>query len=177
MHTCQLSRFSRESPSFSSNLPVSRLEHQISRIKWTFEYFCALVWNLVHFFTKFELFLFIVQFLGHFCTCLVNEVSSSLQWWKRILIPCTSCNTSYNVLRQFVGAGGGGGVGGVDIRGWGGGVVQNRESPDFRSPEVGRYAYVTEAVFCWELVVSEHSWSSVYTCVWRKRQAESYTQG
>ena len=30
-HTCQLSRFYRESPSFSSNLPVSRLEHQISR--------------------------------------------------------------------------------------------------------------------------------------------------
>ena len=42
-HTCQLSRFSRESPSFSSNLPLSQLEHQISRIKWTFEYFCALV--------------------------------------------------------------------------------------------------------------------------------------
>ena len=70
---CQLSRFSRESPSFSSNLPISRLEHQISRIKWTFEHFCALVWNLVHFFTKFELFLFIVQFPGHFCTCLVND--------------------------------------------------------------------------------------------------------
>ena len=36
-----------------------------------------------------------------------------------------SCNTSYNVLRQFVGmGGGGGGVGAVDIRGWGGGVVQ-----------------------------------------------------
>ena len=37
----------------------------------------------------------------------------------------------------------GGGVGAVDIRGWGwggGSVVQNRESPDFRSPEVGRYA-------------------------------------
>ena len=31
------------------------------------------------------------------------------------------------------------GVGAVDIRG-GGGVVQNRESPVFRSPEVGRYA-------------------------------------
>ena len=30
-HTCQLSRFSWESPSFSSNLPVSRLEHQISQ--------------------------------------------------------------------------------------------------------------------------------------------------
>ena len=38
-----------------------------------------------------------------------------------------------------------GGIGAVDIRGWaggGGGVVQNRESPDFRSPEVGRYAVV-----------------------------------
>ena len=36
--------------------------------------------------------------------------------------------------------GGSGGVGAVDIRGWGGGgVVRKRESPDFRSPEVGRY--------------------------------------
>ena len=55
------------------------------------------------------------------------------------MIPSTSCKTSYNVLRHFVGAGrGSGGVGAVDIRGVGG-VVQNRESPDFRSPEVGRY--------------------------------------
>ena len=29
--------------------------------------------------------------------------------------------------------------------GGGGGVVQNRESPDFRSPEVGRYAVGTVA--------------------------------
>ena len=56
------------------------------------------------------------------------------------LIVCTSCKTSYNVLRhfqwglgQFVGAGsplkfpgGGGGV-----------VVKKRGSPDFRSPEAG----------------------------------------
>ena len=42
-----------------------------------------------------------------------------------------SCKTSYNVLRQFVGLGVG--VGGR-------GVVQNRESPDFSSVEVGRYA-------------------------------------
>ena len=40
------------------------------------------------------------------------------------------------------GAGGSGGVGALDIRGWGGGVVQHRESPDFRSLEVGRYAIV-----------------------------------
>ena len=38
---------------------------------WAFLH--AIVWNLVHFFTKFELFVFIVQFLGHFCTCLVND--------------------------------------------------------------------------------------------------------
>ena len=40
--------------------------------------------------------------------------------------------------------GGSGGVGAVDIRGWGGGEVQNRESPDFRSPEVGRYVNSSE---------------------------------
>ena len=40
------------------------------------------------------------------------------------------------------GGGGGGGVGAVDIRGWGG-CSANRESPDFRSPEVGRYAEET----------------------------------
>ena len=58
-----------------------------------------------------------------------------------------SCKTSYNVLRQFVSAGEGGGWVGVlvllTLRGWGGGgVVQNRESPGFRSLEVGRYAYL-----------------------------------
>ena len=40
---------------------------------------------------------------------------------------------------------GSGGVGAADIRGWGGGVVQNRESPDFRYPEVGRYVYLFNA--------------------------------
>ena len=38
-HTCQLSRFCRESPSFLSNLPVSRLDHQISRLKATEAFF------------------------------------------------------------------------------------------------------------------------------------------
>ena len=32
-----------------------------------------------------------------------------------------------------------GGVGVLVLLTFGGGVVQNRESPDFRSPEVGRY--------------------------------------
>ena len=51
----------------------------------------------------------------------------------RILIVCTSCKTSYNVLShshwglsQFFGGGGGGGGG-----------SKKRQSPDFRSPEVG----------------------------------------
>ena len=44
--------------------------------------------------------------------------------------------------------GGSGGVGAVDIRGLGGrGVVQNRESPDFRSPEVSRYALM--CLYCY----------------------------
>ena len=53
---------------------------------------------------------------------------------------------SYNVLSQFVGTGvgEGGGVGVLVLLTFRGGfflgVVQNRESPDFRSPEVGRYA-------------------------------------
>ena len=42
-HTCQLSRFSRESPSFSWNLPVSRLEHQISRELPTVDLFAFLI--------------------------------------------------------------------------------------------------------------------------------------
>ena len=31
--------------------------------------------------------------------------------------------------------------------GWGGGVVRNREFPDFRSPEVGRYETVLSLLF------------------------------
>ena len=67
------------------------------------------------------------------------------------MIVCTSCKTSYNVLShshwglgQFFGGGGGGGGGG-----WGGvveipgGEVKKRQSPDFRSPEVGIFDNVT----------------------------------
>ena len=112
VHTCQLSRFSWESPSFSSNLPD----------KMDF-------WAFLCFSLKFSPFF---QKIRTFCIhCTMTKISSSSQWWKRILIPCTSGKTSYNVLRQFVGGGGGGG-----------GVVQNIESPDFRSLEVGTYACV-----------------------------------
>ena len=52
--------------------------------------------------------------------------------------PCTLCKMSYNVPRQFVG-GGGRGCWCCWHSGVVGGCSQNRESPDFRSPEVGRY--------------------------------------
>ena len=50
---------------------------------------------------------------------------------------------SYNVLRQFVGTGGWGVLVLLTFGAWGVGVVQNRESPDFRSAEVGRYGQYT----------------------------------
>ena len=43
LHTCQPSRIIRESPGYDTNLPVSRTGRFISRIKSSFELFCALV--------------------------------------------------------------------------------------------------------------------------------------
>ena len=63
----------KESLGKGTYLTASRTGHQISQIKWTFELFCALVWNLAHFFSKFELSSFIVRFLGHFCLYLVTD--------------------------------------------------------------------------------------------------------
>ena len=57
LHTCQLSRIIREYPGYDNNLPVSRTGHQISRIKSSYELFCALIWNLSHFLSKFEFFM------------------------------------------------------------------------------------------------------------------------
>ena len=47
--TCQLSCVIRESPGYDTNLPVSCMGHHISWIKSSFEFFCALVWDLAHF--------------------------------------------------------------------------------------------------------------------------------
>ena len=53
---CQLFWIIQEWPGYGTDLPLSRTGHQISPIKQTFELFCALAWNLVHFFSKFKLF-------------------------------------------------------------------------------------------------------------------------
>ena len=52
LHTCQLSRIIRESPGYGTYLPLSCMGHQISQIKKksSFDLFCALVWDLSHFF-------------------------------------------------------------------------------------------------------------------------------
>ena len=43
VHTCQPSRIIRESPGYDTNLPVSHTGRFISRIKSSFELFCAIV--------------------------------------------------------------------------------------------------------------------------------------
>ena len=131
---------------------------QILQIKWTFELFWALVWNLVHFFPQNStFFLFIVWFLGHFYMWSLTDyfiitmrkanywqIISSLQWWKQIL-------TSYKVP-------GHGHWVNLWVRRWwvvwlltfeaGWGVVRNRESWVFRSPEVGISAIANSKKRC-----------------------------
>ena len=107
IHTRQLSRIIRESHTYDTNLPVSRTGHHISRIKSSLEFFCALVWDLAHFSSKLEFFLFLVRFLGHFCTYLVTDKDYFWhQRWSRILMVCTSRETSYNHpwVSEWVGA-------------------------------------------------------------------------
>ena len=53
-HIFQLSQIIRETPRYSTSPPVSHIGHRISCIKSTFEFFCALVWNLAHFPPKLE---------------------------------------------------------------------------------------------------------------------------
>ena len=108
LHTCQLSRIIWESPEYGIDLPLSRTGHHISRIKSSLELFCALLLEIQPIFSSKKNFLFVVRFLGHFCTYLVTDKDNF--WLANILIVCTSCKTSYNVLShshwglgQFVG--------------------------------------------------------------------------
>ena len=80
---CQLSWIIRECPGYGTDLPLFCMGHQISPIKWTFELFCALVWNLTHFFLKIWTFLFIIWFLEHSCTYLVSDRGQFVggEWW------------------------------------------------------------------------------------------------
>ena len=131
-HTCQLSQIIRKSPGYDTDLPLSRTGHHISRIKSSFKLFCALVWDLAHFWLKTWIFLIRSTVSGAFSLVFSHWQRLFLvsKRWLRILIVWHSCKTSYNVLShshwrlgQFCRLGGR--------------VVKKRESPDFRSPEVG----------------------------------------
>ena len=70
--------------------------HQISLLKLTFELFYALVWNLPICFPQNSKHLLIQsQFLGHFAL-----VSSGIEviYPQQILMVCSSCKTSYNII-------------------------------------------------------------------------------
>ena len=54
------------SPGYVTNLPVSHMGHQISRIKLSYELFCVLILNLSHFLPKFEFSLILSSFSGAF---------------------------------------------------------------------------------------------------------------
>ena len=57
--------------------------HQISRIKSSYELFCALIGNLSHFLRKFNFLLFIVWFLGHFAhTSSLTKIILKMKKWS-----------------------------------------------------------------------------------------------
>ena len=92
----------------SGSPSVSRTGHHISRIKSSFELFCASVRDLAHLSSNLTIFLFVVRFLGHFFSCLVTDKD---YFWHQM--------TKFIEFLEV---------------GW---IVKKRESPDFRSPEVG----------------------------------------
>ena len=74
LHVCQISLIIRESPRYSTNLLVSRMCHQISLLKLTFELFCVLVWNLAHLFPpKFKAFFDSKSVSETFCNCFIRD--------------------------------------------------------------------------------------------------------
>ena len=86
---------------YTSLAYMSSTSHQISRIKWIIEVFCAFnSLKFSSFFSKFEPFLFGVRFLGHFCTYLVTDQDYFVIFTKRLLMICNSCKTSYNILSR-----------------------------------------------------------------------------
>ena len=113
IYICQLSWTIWESPRYGTDLSLSPMGHQISQIKWTFEIICALVWNLGHFFSQnsYRFLYSLYDFWDILALILsLTKIILLVEWWKPILMACTSFNTSYNVLSQgswvkFVGGG------------------------------------------------------------------------
>ena len=73
-----------KSPVYGTDLLLSHTVHQISWIKWTF---CALVWNLAHFFLNIQTFLFIVSFWAVFShrQRLFHQCNDEGKFWWHVL--------------------------------------------------------------------------------------------
>ena len=100
-------------------------------------------------------FLFVVRFLGHFCTYLVTDKDNF--WLANILTVCTSCKTSYNVLShshwglgQFVG-------------GWGRGPLKFRREWKKESLQFLDLQRLASLPFCVALTSSKWGKMSVHS--------------
>ena len=127
-------------PDTTTNLPVSCTGHQISRIKSSYELFCALIWNVSHFLPKFEFSLiqrwvsgaFSVVF-HHWLRLFRHYNHKSYLWWS---VPLVTLHIMSPEADRWLDR--------ILLIGWvvnrwhskGEGVLQKKESPDFRIPEV-----------------------------------------
>ena len=86
-----------------ANLPLSRTGHQISRIKSSFELFCALVRHLAQFKLKTSIFLIRSAVSGAFLHVFSHwqRLFLGSKRWLRNLTVCTSCKTSYICPKSF----------------------------------------------------------------------------
>ena len=74
---------------------------QVTKIISWINFMCLSLKFSPFFFSKFEFFLFFVQFQIFAHIWSLTKIISSLRWWKQILTVCTSCKTSYIDWSQF----------------------------------------------------------------------------
>ena len=123
-HSCQLSRIQHRSPAllyWSPYLPDKLIFWAFLCLSLKFSPFSAQNLNFLIHSAVSGAFLHI---FSHW-----QRLFLASKWWLRILIVCSSCKTSYNVISHA--------HWGLSIGGYPLGVVKKRETPDFRSPEVG----------------------------------------
>ena len=137
--------YHQESPRYCTDLPPSCMCQKIFQIKWTFELFWALVWNLAHFFSlKIQPFFIHCMVSGTFFHAVTDRLfhhyNDESKFWLHI-------RSQVMATGSICGWGGGGWWGCWHLkRGWG--VVRNRQSRVFRSPEVGISAIANSKKRC-----------------------------
>ena len=96
---CQLSRII--AGSLLNTTLISCSPVQVTKIISWINFMCLSLKFSPFFFSKFEFFLFFVQFQIFAHIWSLTKIISSLRWWKQILTVCTSCKTSYLDWSQF----------------------------------------------------------------------------